>query len=342
MGCVHLGASTLTGASLSNNDIAPGATLTWSANADMNVRAAASRTLARPEFRELAPFSFADFAGGYLVVGNPGSGAFEDHQPGSALGVVPAAGSSVLRQRFYKRFADPIEEVVFPSSEFIKSWLNAGDATNIGTEFEMRSDLAFCRKHSRVFPSTSISHSWIRRWRLAVSPRSLSPARARWKSTWSGQERRLQGQSPYVVNAGPLGPTPESGTSMSILFNRFGRRISQVGTQYLESVFEEGRNQLDLVFEPEADIENLREGRGHKSLRCRVPIYPGRRLATGLEPRPRVFAQPNLATSGRPLKTSNPLAGTSRGSHRYGRGWCPGGMRVRPLRPGAWSRTGGR
>ncbi len=65
------GAAPLTGAALDNTDFVPGATITWVASDLVNIRAAASRTLARPEFRELAPFSFADFAGGYLVVGNP-------------------------------------------------------------------------------------------------------------------------------------------------------------------------------------------------------------------------------------------------------------------------------
>ncbi len=279
-----LGASTLTGASLSNTDIAPGATLTWSANADMNVRAAASRTLARPEFRELAPFSFADFAGGYLVVGNPVLERSRITNLDLRWEWFPRPGAVFSVSGFYKRFADPIEEVVFPSSEFIKSWLNAGDATNIGTEFEMRSDLGFLSEALEGFSvnlNLTLVDSKVETGSVA---QIFVPGSGPLEIDVVGQERRLQGQSPYVVNAGATWTNPESGTSMSILFNRFGRRISQVGTQYLESVFEEGRNQLDLVFEQRLTSKISAKAGGTNLLGAEYRFTQGGDLLRGWNP----------------------------------------------------------
>ncbi len=244
-----LGVEPLTGAELDNTDFVPGATLTWAASDRVNLRAAASRTLARPEFRELAPFSFADFAGGYLVVGNPVL------QPSRITNFdlrwewFPGPGAVIAVSGFYKNFRDPIEEVVFPSSEFIKSWLNAGTANNIGTEFELRSDLRFLSESFENFAlnlNVTLVDSEVETGSVA---QIFVPGSGPLEIDVVGQKRRLQGQSPYVVNAGANWASPSSRTSVSLLFNRFGRRISQVGTQFLESVFEEGRNQFDLVVE---------------------------------------------------------------------------------------------
>ncbi len=244
-----LGAEPLTGAALDNTDFVPGATLTWAASDRVNLRAAASRTLARPEFRELAPFSFADFAGGYLVVGNPVL------QPSRITNFdlrwewFPRPGAVIAVSGFYKNFRDPIEEVVFPSSEFIKSWLNAGTANNTGTEFELRSDLGFLSESFENFAlnlNLTLVDSEVETGSVA---QIFVPGSGPLEIDVVGQKRRLQGQSPYVVNAGANWVSPSGRTSVSLLFNRFGRRISQVGTQFLESVFEEGRNQFDLVVE---------------------------------------------------------------------------------------------
>lgn len=244
-----MGVEPLTGAELDNTDFVPGATLTWSASDRVNIRAAASRTLARPEFRELAPFSFADFAGGYLVVGNPILQRSRITNFDLRWEWFPRPGAVIAVSGFYKKFRDPIEEVVFPSSEYIKSWLNAGTANNIGTEIEVRSDLGFLSESLENFAlnfNVTLVDSEVETGSVA---QIFVPGSGPLEIDVVGQKRRLQGQSPYVINAGANWASPSGRTSVSLLFNRFGRRISQVGSQFLESVFEEGRDQFDLVVE---------------------------------------------------------------------------------------------
>lgn len=243
------GRQPLTGAELDDTDIVPGATLTWAASDRINVRAAASRTLARPEFRELAPFSFADFAGGYLVVGNPVLQRSRITNLDLRWEWFPRPGAVIAVSGFYKKFRDPIEEVVFPSSEFIKSWLNAGAANNLGTEFELRSDLGLLSESLENFAinfNLTLVDSEVETGSVA---HIFVPGSGPLEIDVVGRKRRLQGQSPYVVNAGANWASSSGRTSVSLLFNRFGRRISQVGSQFLESVFEEARSQFDLVFE---------------------------------------------------------------------------------------------
>ena len=52
-------------------DWLPGLNVRYRLTERMNLRFAASRTITRPDFRELAPFEFTDFVGGRTILGNP-------------------------------------------------------------------------------------------------------------------------------------------------------------------------------------------------------------------------------------------------------------------------------
>ena len=65
-------------------------------------------------------------------------------------------------------------------------------------------------------------------------------------STATNQERRLQGQSPYTINAGLYYDNTDIGTSVNVSYNRFGKRISEVGLEGLQDVEENGRDVVDI------------------------------------------------------------------------------------------------
>jgi hypothetical protein len=56
---------------LNNTDVLPSVNLIYALNENMNVRLAYTNTLARPTFRELAPYLSFEFVGDFLYVGNP-------------------------------------------------------------------------------------------------------------------------------------------------------------------------------------------------------------------------------------------------------------------------------
>ena len=58
----------------------------------------------------------------------------------------------------------------------------------------------------------------------------------------------LQGQSPYVANLQLGYQHPEGRRELTLLFNRAGERIAQVGVQGLPDVYEQPANQLDFTW----------------------------------------------------------------------------------------------
>ena len=62
----------------------------------------------------------------------------------------------------------------------------------------------------------------------------------------SDYSRYLQGQSPYLINAGLYYTEPESGIQANILYNIVGKRIYVIGDNVLSSnVYEMPRNVMD-------------------------------------------------------------------------------------------------
>ena len=239
-------------ANLEDVDVLPSVNATLAVGERSNLRVGASQTLARPQLRELAPFAYADYAGGYLTVGNPELHRslirnfdlrWETFLGGNAL---------VAASAFYKMFFDPIEVAVLPSTELLKTWVNGGTANNWGFELEMRSDL------DRLAPALSAfalnANVTLVQSKVNVPDvvRVYIPGEGGIDLSVVARERALQGQSPYIVNVGLVYASEGRGggaTTLSVLFNRFGKRIYAVGGQATPDIFEEANSQLDVVVE---------------------------------------------------------------------------------------------
>lgn len=244
-----LGLDPLPAASLDDVDLLPGANLTFRLSENTNLRLGASGTLARPQLRELAPFAYADYAGGFLTVGNPELRRSRILNFDARWEAFLGRGVVMAASGFYKAFDSPIEVAVLPSSELLKTWVNGGTANNYGVELEFRSDLGF------VLPGlASVSlNSNLTLVRSEVSTpdviRVHLPGEGGADLPVVPKTRALQGQSPYVANVGLTYASPSGASMASLLFNRFGRRIDAVGGQATPEIFEEARSQLDVVLE---------------------------------------------------------------------------------------------
>ncbi|MEM7418021.1 MAG: carboxypeptidase regulatory-like domain-containing protein [Gemmatimonadota bacterium] len=236
------------GARLQTTDVLPALNATVALGETMNLRASASQTLARAQLRELAPFSFADYAGGFLVIGNPALDRTRIQNYDLRYEWFGGPQTVFATSVFYKDFKDPIEVSVLPSSELLKTWVNAEGATNYGVEVEFRSsfaslseglaDLSFNGNVTYVQSEVTIGEE------IDV----YLPGTGLTQLAVVGQERALQGQSPYVLNLG-LTWAPLGGATATVLFNRFGERIDAVGGQATPEILEAARSQLDAVFE---------------------------------------------------------------------------------------------
>ena len=128
-------------AELKTTDWLPATALTYRGIENMNLRMGYSRTLTRPNFRELSPAVTIGLTGGRLRFGNPElkRGTIDNFDVRWEW--FPRGLDQVAISGFYKHFVDPIETVVIPSAQLSVSYANALGATNKGIEFEFRKDM---------------------------------------------------------------------------------------------------------------------------------------------------------------------------------------------------------
>jgi TonB-dependent receptor len=218
-------------------DWLPSINLTYLLNEDVNVRLGYSKTLARPEFRELAPFSYFDFLANELVQGNPELKRSLINNLDLRFEYFPQGGELVAVSLFYKKFNDPIEEILTASSsnEPIRSYANAISADNYGLELELRKSLGFINESINNF-------SFVGNVTLIKSTIQLNSA----NSGFQQSERPLQGQADYIFNLGLYFDDLVSGFNSSIVYNKVGWRIAKVGTSDLGNTLEKPVDVIDF------------------------------------------------------------------------------------------------
>ncbi|MCW5911637.1 MAG: TonB-dependent receptor [Cyclobacteriaceae bacterium] len=203
------------------------------------VRAAYSRTINRPEFRELAPFGYYQFELDANTYGNPDLKTATIDNIDLRYELYPNPGEVISVGTFYKKFTNPIEFSLMNTGGLGQnfSYVNAPEAFSYGAEIEIKKSLASISV-SRFFRNTSvnINASFIK------SEVDLGAGAGGFQS----QIRPLQGQSPYVVNGNLYYSDPQTGWSVNVGYNVFGRRIMAVGSIILPTWWEMPRNVIDL------------------------------------------------------------------------------------------------
>jgi hypothetical protein len=236
-------------ASLRGYDVLPSASLIFSPTEKMNVRLVGTQTLARPEFRELAPFQFTDFVGGIAVQGEPTLQTTKIWNADLRWEWFPSASEVIAASVFYKRFDRPIER--YRQAITLVSFKNAELAQNVGVELEVRKNLEFIGDAFDGF-SLGANFAYVySRVDLGEACNQLIDEGCTVTDNSTSRERALQGQSPYVVNAYLDYTNEDSGTAARLLYNAFGRRIEDVGINGLPDTYEEAIHDFDLVFSQE-------------------------------------------------------------------------------------------
>ena len=222
-------------ADLETLDLLPSVNLTYRLTERMNVRFAGSRTITRPDLRELAPFEFTDFVGGRTEFGNPDLERTQIQNYDFRWEVFPELGGVIAISVFYKSFHKPIEQIVEPQAEVRITYDNALGANNYGLEMELRQKLGVLHSGLRDFSiNTNVAF---------ISSRVELPN----VGIQTSSERALQGQSPYIVNATLGYNSSDLGISSTIAYHIFGRRIAEAGNHGIPDVFEQPRSQLDAT-----------------------------------------------------------------------------------------------
>ena len=125
------------GTSLKNNYWLPAGTLTWQVQPDMQVRLSASKTIARPQFRELINQPYFDPDSNRPYRGNPllVDSTLKNAEARFEWYFAPEQRVSV--SGFYKRISNPIEAFI-TGGDLTTSYANAPKAQLYGAEFELQ------------------------------------------------------------------------------------------------------------------------------------------------------------------------------------------------------------
>ncbi|RJP74007.1 MAG: TonB-dependent receptor [Ignavibacteriales bacterium] len=220
------------------NDILPAINITYLLNERINLRAAYSKTLARPEFRELAPYSYYDFLTSELVIGNPDLKRTLIDNYDLRFEYYPDLGELYAVSLFNKEFKDPIEQVFIATSGFeaYRSYANVSKARSYGVEFEVRKNFGF-------ISGALTNLSFVGNLSLIKSKVSIADSAV---IGFQKTDRPMQGQAEYIMNYGLYYENPDLGFSGNVVYNKVGDRISQVGFINVGDIIERARDQVDF------------------------------------------------------------------------------------------------
>lgn len=224
-------------------DVLPSINAIYSLNKRMNVRASFSKTVSRPEFRELAPFAFYNFAYDNIISGDTNLQRTTINNFDVRYEYFIGNGQLFTISGFYKEFKNPIELInrAGTSGAPELNYANVPKAINYGIETEFRLKLdVFSTNKELPFLSGTTLYTNFALIKSVVDVKNVVGS--------IGDSRPLQGQSPYIVNTGLQYEHPTKEWSINASYNIIGRRIFIVGNEQEPDVWENSRNVIDLQF----------------------------------------------------------------------------------------------
>jgi hypothetical protein len=207
-------------------DLLPSINTNLSLSKKNNIRFAVSRTIARPEFREVSNFAYYDFVRNAQIVGNPELKKSNITNLDVRFERYMSTKENFFLSTFYKHFNNPIEQIVANGSvpsNLILTYSNPDNAITYGAEMEYRKQIS---KTLNFYTNLSYIKSSVE---------------------VDGKVRPLQGQSPYIINTGVY--YQKENLSVSFLYNRIGERISAVGFRGYSDIYENSRDLLDMTIQ---------------------------------------------------------------------------------------------
>ena len=217
-------------------DVLPSLALNVKLTERQNLRISGSQTLARPEYRELAPITYLDVIGGEAVQGATDLQRTLIQSADMRWEWYPNPGELFSVAVFAKQFDEPIERVqIATSGTSLVSFANADRASNLGVELEARKGLGGL---GALFqPLSAFTNVTVMRSSIGLRDGGTA--------SFQNSERAMVGQAPYVVNTGMTYASESGRASATLLYNVVGRRIYSAAAQGLPDVYEQPRNVLD-------------------------------------------------------------------------------------------------
>lgn len=242
-------------------DIFPSLNAAYTINKENLLRLAYGRSINRQEFREISSSVYYDFDMFSDVKGNPELKPAYINNFDLRYEFYPSASEIISFALFYKKFDNPIEWTYLDAGgSYTYTFQNANSADNYGLELDIKKNLDFIGLNNLS---------------LAFNG-SLIKSKVKFdKNSGSEHDRPMQGQSPYLINAGLFYQNEKLSLTGSLLYNIIGKRIVGIGrvdtsegstvNNDIPDMYEMPRNTLDLtlskkwgkMFEMSAGIKDI-------------------------------------------------------------------------------------
>lgn len=240
-------------ATLSDQDYLPAINATYALTEEINLRAAVSQTVNRPDLRELSPYGYNDQgASAYEQSGNPDLVQSKIDNYDIRIECYPTLEEMVAISGFWKALDHPIEQSIRGGQQPVIQPVNADRGELYGVELEGRASLARLGNALDNFGlHTNVTFV-------------ESEAEVLDLGNLAASKRPLTGQSPYVVNLGLFFASDQGTNTASLLYSVFGKRLYSLGLAELPDIYERPRHSVDLTlgrefgsFQLKLGIENL-------------------------------------------------------------------------------------
>jgi outer membrane receptor protein involved in Fe transport len=222
-------------------DVLPSVNTIYNINDKLAIRLAYYKTLNRPEFRELAGANWYDPETRLSNAGNPNLVRSEIKNYDVRFEIYPGRGQLFTTSGFYKYFDKPIERYMLAGNAIQVYYKNANFAKVFGAEMEYRINVGSILKKDSIKFLNNLN---------LFSNLSLINSEVNVKGIDNGvpDTRQMQGQAPYIINAGISYVDNKNNFSSTIMLNRVGHRLYIVGSNIIPNRWENPRSIIDLQF----------------------------------------------------------------------------------------------
>lgn len=199
----------------------PSVNLVYALKPKINIRAAFSNTVARPELKDIAPITQIDYLTFILSTGNPQLKSTSINNYDFRMEYFPTSGDIISVSAFYKKLKAPIEFARNPTDPSFVSPFNTGNAYVKGIEGEIRKKLNFIPfakwlKNVTLFGNATLLDAKVERQVLGGIYGAI-------------EEHVLQGQPKYIINTGFSIVAFKNSFEATVSYNIIGDHVYQFG-----------------------------------------------------------------------------------------------------------------
>jgi outer membrane receptor protein involved in Fe transport len=225
----------------------PSANLTYSPIESINIRAAVSSSVVRPELLDNSKFfRYSPYLGG--LFGNQGLYSTRINSYDFKTEWFPGLGEIISVGGFYKHFDKPTELTIVLVNGNPNYYLKSADWAKVyGLEFELRKNFGFITdaeilRNITVYGNFTLQKTTVQSIYKITNP-NPSPGAPEQIDVLSEQKRAMYGQAPYLFNVGLQYTGKHFGFNAA--YNKSGYKTYIVSDDPLNIEYERPREQLD-------------------------------------------------------------------------------------------------